>query len=330
MSKYHLTVEEKERRIKEKYPLWDFEIISCNDGTDNIVLRCAKCGRKIVRKSHLGWLSVVKYPCVCTGDSNTTLSKRYKDELQTFFENSKDFLFIQWKNCKESRTKKPSVELKCLHCDGIFEQRITIFYKKRACPYCTPQGMPNTNVIAKRLKEKGYSLIGEYKNSATKCLIRHDKCGFIWKIPLQRNRELDGSCPMCNRTISKGEQRIINYCNSHGISYEKEKKFEWQTHPLFRYDFFLPAYDLIIEFNGRQHYEETNIFTCSLDENKEHDKIKCDEALQNGYYYLIIPYTKIKKINEILDKWFNDYPKGVNNLTVIERNISAKSEKNIV
>ena len=78
----------------------------------------------------------------------------------------------------------------------------------------------------------------------------------------------------------------------------------------------------IIEFHGIQHYEETNFLHETLEENEEHDKIKLEEAITEGYNYLVIPYTHYTQISSILDNWFNDYPKGVNDkLMVIERDV---------
>lgn len=116
--------------------------------------------------------------------------------------------------------------------------------------------------------------------------------------------------------FEKATSPIILKC----LDCQKEKRFIWQSYPQFRYDFYIKEYNLIIEYNGRQHYEETNIFSFSLQENQERDKIKLEEAIQNGYYFLVIPYTHYNRIEEILQKWLNDYPKGVNNkLTIIER-----------
>lgn len=123
----------------------------------------------------------------------------------------------------------------------------------------------------------------------------------------------------------------MEYCEKNNIKYEREYSFDWQSHKAYRYDYFIPDYNLIIEYNGIQHYVETNFLHFTLEENKEHDRIKMEEALKNNFYYLIIPYTRYNDITEILDNWFNDYPKGVNNkLMVIERDVISSRDKNIV
>jgi hypothetical protein len=57
--------------------------------------------------------------------------------------------------------------------------------------------------------------------------------------------------------MSKGEDKICDLLNINRIKFQREKTFSDLKHGLFRYDFYLPCYDggeVIIEFNGEQHY----------------------------------------------------------------------------
>ena len=74
-----------------------------------------------------------------------------------------------------------------------------------------------------------------------------------------------------------------------------------------RYDFYLPDYNLIIEYNGEQHYLENKYFKTSLEEQQKIDAEKEKEAVTHGYDYLIIGYFDFDKIDTILNNWFNDY-----------------------
>ena len=75
----------------------------------------------------------------------------------------------------------------------------------------------NTKGFQKTLP-KEYTLIGEYIDGETKVLIKHE-CGFIWKVKPHFLRRYEG-CPKCNRKISKGERRIINYLQEKQIAFE--------------------------------------------------------------------------------------------------------------
>lgn len=58
---------------------------------------------------------------------------------------------------------------------------------------------------------------------------------------------------------------------------------------------------------GEQHYQEVPTFKYSLEEQKEIDKEKYLDAINNGYNYLSIKYTEFNNLEEILTNWFNDY-----------------------
>ena len=316
-----LTIEEVADRIKNKFPTWNFKVLDYQSAIKPCHIQCLQCN-EIKEYKQLSHLLNKKTPCICTSNASQYKSIQQIKELKQFFNCNDEFELIEWTTMNDAK-HKPAVSVYHKKCGRIFTRRTTEFYKNRICPHCDGNAMPDTLEMATRCKEKGYTLLTEYKTLQDKVLIRHDKCGFIWGIkPYRFYKELDGDCPNCNRHISKGERRIMEYLNSKNIQYDREHSFDWQSHKAYRYDYYIPDYNLIIEFHGLQHYEETNFLSSSLETNQEHDKIKMDEALKNSYNYLVIPYSHYSKISEILDNWFNDYPKGVNNkCMVIERNI---------
>ena len=314
-----LTISEVAEKIHNVFPDWKFKVLEYNTAMTPCKIKCLQCGEEKIYKQ-LSHLTHKSTPCICTSNASQYKSIQQINELKQFFNNNQEFELVEW-TIMNDKKHKPAVTVHHILCGQNFTRRTTVFYKERVCPYCNGNAMPNTLEVAKRIKEKGYTLLSEYKDLQTKVLIKHDKCGFIWGIkPYRFYKELDGDCPNCNRAISKGERRIMEYLQEHDIEYSREHQFAWQSHKAYRYDYFVPNYNLIIEFHGRQHYEDTNLFHSSLEENQQHDKIKLDEALKNNFNYLVIPYTHYSKINEILTNWFNDYPKGVDNkLMIIER-----------
>lgn len=317
-----LTIPEVEERIKTKFPEWQFEVIEYKSAMKPCKIKCLLCGEIKVYQQFSHLLNK-QTPCICTSTASQFKSIQQIEALQKFFQASEDFELIEWTRMNDKK-QKPAVKIYHKTCGHIFIRRTTEFYKNKICPYCDGNAMPDTITIAQRCKEKGYTLLTEYKGLQHKVLIRHNKCGFIWGIkPYRFYKELDGDCPKCNKTISKGERRIMEFLEENHINFNKEAQFSWQSHKAYRYDYYIPEYNLIIEYHGIQHYEETNFLHSSLITNQEHDAIKLQEALNNNYNYLVIPYTHYYKINEILSNWFNDYPKGVNNkLTVIERDVT--------
>lgn len=95
-----------------------------------------------------------------------------------------------------------------------------------------------------------------------------------------------------------------------------EKSFRDLHGGLFRYDFYLPQYNAIIEVNGQQHYTEAWGGRTKLMKQKENDRRKISYALANNIAIYIIPYWDINKINTLEDilnkkyqatsRWFND------------------------
>jgi very-short-patch-repair endonuclease len=110
-------------------------------------------------------------------------------------------------------------------------------------------------------------------------------------------------CPDCSGSKSVGEKKIWRYLEYRKIEFVPQKWFpECKDKRPLPFDFYLPDCNTIIEFDGRQHFGETNYFTYSYEETKKHDEIKNNYCKANGIYLIRIPYWNIDKIEQILDK----------------------------
>lgn len=139
-----------------------------------------------------------------------------------------------------------------------------------------------------------YDIVSVDKNMQDVTL-RHKVCGHVFKTNKARMKKGHG-CKICSRRgDSKGVQEIEEYLNENEISYEREKRFEEcrRVNPL-PFDFFIPSMNLLIEYNGEQHYRATEMFggEKKLKLYQERDKIKRKFAKENGYRILIIPWYK--------------------------------------
>ena len=116
-----------------------------------------------------------------------------------------------------------------------------------------------------------------------------------------------GQTNSCGCMISSGEYYLITYLMSNNIKYEYQKRFDdcrgIGDKPL-SYDFYLPYYNLLIEYQGMQHYEPVILFGGEeqFEIQQEHDRRKREYAKSNGYNLLEIPYYDYDNIQEILDK----------------------------
>ena len=92
---------------------------------------------------------------------------------------------------------------------------------------------------------------------------------------------------------STGEINIQEILKQNNISFVKEKTFsdfiyeDTQAHP--RYDFYLPNYNRLIEFDGEQHFKGTG-WNRDLSYQKEKDTIKNNYAFQHNIELVGIPY----------------------------------------
>lgn len=127
-------------------------------------------------------------------------------------------------------------------------------------------------------------------------------CGTILSvngIDLRRNHTISCGC-----VHSKGEDKIISFLNKNNILYEKEKTFSNcifpETNGILRFDFYLPDYDILIEYNGEQHYHTNNSgwnTETALKETQKRDNYKKQWCKDNNKTLIVIPFTDFEKIN---------------------------------
>lgn len=110
----------------------------------------------------------------------------------------------------------------------------------------------------------------------------------------------------CGNHMSHGEERIAKVLRELGISFEIQKSFEnllsqkgWK----YRFDFYLPDYNLLIEYDGIQHFEyKDGTSGWNNKENflltRQRDLDKDDYCIKNKIHLIRIPYTEFSKINK--------------------------------
>lgn len=96
---------------------------------------------------------------------------------------------------------------------------------------------------------------------------------------------IDGcGCPKCGNIISSGEQRIIQYLENNSIEYIHQHRFpNCKYKNTLPFDFYIPKYNIVIEFDGEHHYMSVNFFGGEKEflKQKEKDKIKDMYCIEN-------------------------------------------------
>ena len=297
--------EEIKTRIENKYPNQPFEIIEYFKVAKPFEIKCLKCGESFRYSSFNNFInSSRKNLCICYSETNTkNLHNLNKSKILEIINEKENLEFVGFG--KKEKTNKFTIICYCKRCEQNFEKTFQDFLKYPKCFYCESKENYNNLGFQANLSEE-YELLSDYKNREQSVLIRHKECGFEWKIKPKNLLHYSG-CPKCNGKKSRGEILIFEWLKDHQYLFEMEKSFEWQSNLKRKYDFFLPDFNLIIEFNGQQHYFETNYFRKSYKEQSLIDKEKQEEAINQGLNYLIIGYYDINHIDSILSKWFNDY-----------------------
>lgn len=111
------------------------------------------------------------------------------------------------------------------------------------------------------------------------------------------------SCGCLN--ISHGELKIRNLLTEYNIPFEVEKTFDDCINPKtgkkLRFDFFVNN-KYLIEFNGKQHYEEAPNWREPLADLQYRDSVKQKWANTHNIPLIIIPYTRLNTmtVNDLL------------------------------
>ena len=145
----------------------------------------------------------------------------------------------------------------------------------------------------------------EYVNNKTKVCIICPEHGEFKQKP---NGHLSGAgCPKCN--LSHLERSVMNYLDEHEIAYDYQKRFNWLGRQSL--DFYLPYYNVGIECQGRQHFEEIDYFggDNGLIECKKRDKRKFKKCQKHGIkvlYYSNLGIEYPYDVFEDLDLLFKE------------------------
>jgi very-short-patch-repair endonuclease len=108
-------------------------------------------------------------------------------------------------------------------------------------------------------------------------------------------------CPKCNK--SKGEILISEILEDFNIEYLEQYKFkDCKNKRCLPFDFYLPKYNICIEFDGRQHFEIFELFGEESFKNTiKNDKIKNKYCSEKGIKLIRIKYNLgKKKIKQII------------------------------
>lgn len=183
------------------------------------------------------------------------------------------------------------------------------FENGRRCPHCSERSWinrkKNIESINEIISKEGYKFLEEYTTAKTKM-----KCscpnGHIFEINWN-NFKSGKRCPYCRK--SKGEEIIKSILEELKIDFISQYKFKDCKDLLpLPFDFYLPNYNLIIEYDGEQHFDVNRAFNSNENKFWEtviHDAIKNAYCEDNNINILRIPFWEYNNIKEIIKNKLN-------------------------
>lgn len=205
------------------------------------------------------------------------------------------------------------VNIKCpLH--GEFIQIANHHLNGTGCPNCKLDRFIKIN------KEKHSKLFPEKASSIHNNFYDYSKVNYInAKTPVEvicpkhgsfftkPSNHLSGrGCPVCVQ--SQGEKKIESCLIERKISFFRQKKFSDCKNKLpLSFDFWVESKNLLIEFDGVQHYKPFDYFGSEdkFEYTKKCDEIKNKYCLDNDINLLRIPYWDFKNIESILSNYLS-------------------------
>ena len=100
------------------------------------------------------------------------------------------------------------------------------------------------------------------------------------------------------------EEHIISVLKKEKIKFQREKTYPDLKQGWYRYDFFIPSLNFLIEIDGAQHYKFSKLFHKKRQDflkAQERDRKKNSYALSHNIPLYRIPYFEIENINTFQD-----------------------------
>lgn len=188
----------------------------------------------------------------------------------------------------------------------------------KGCAVCARNLPPTQDEAVKtvldKCKKRNYKLVEpfHYKNEFTKIHLMCNKHNYKWKPAYVDFIYSNTGCPICRE--SRGEF-LVNQILEKKFSTTIERQYRFSDLRRFPFDFYLPQYNICIEYDGIQHFEARDKFGGeeSYEKTKLSDEIKNKYCQDNNIYLYRISYKDDinDKLDDLLKIINNDMNKNV-------------------
>ena len=206
--------------------------------------------------------------------------------------------------------KENNMLIKCGSCGDIFKTSITSLLNGDGhCQKCAKiaqieHSRLSTQEVIDRCTIDGEIMIlnpEDYqKNSTRNLMFKCRNCGEIFITNLVGYQRGQTMCNKCRHIMSCGEEQIDNVLNKYHINHIFQFRFDdCRDIRILPFDFYLPDYNLIIEFDGQYHFEPI-YGEEHLQMIQNHDEIKNNYCKINNIDLLRIPYWEGHNIEKLI------------------------------
>lgn len=286
---------------KNKY---DYSKVEYVNATSLITIICPIHGDfKQKPSSHLsGW------GCKICGGNNKSTTEEFIIKANKIHNNKYSYSKV---NYNGSHTK---IIIIC-YIHGDFKQKPNNHLNGANCPKCGIISQQKNKILTKSEFVKKANKIHNNKYDYNKTIYCKSKDNVkiicpIHGIFIQKpNSHLSGhGCPNCYE--SKGKLKIKQLLDEENIDYVFQKSFDDcrnKNNRKLKFDFYLPKQNMLIEYDGKQHYEPIEYFggQNSFKIIQEYDKIKNSYVKNNNIKLIRISYQNYNDIDKILSKQLN-------------------------
>lgn len=284
--------------------LYDYTLVNYKNNKQKVKIICKEHGVfEQIPSGHLGGKGCPKCAIEYIGLINSKSTEQFIKESIKKYGNVYDYSLVEYSGSFDK------VKIICkIH--GVFEQDAYVHSGGSGCQKCANDIISKlmlSNIedfIKKSIEIHGdeydYSL-SNYVNSQSKIKIICKVHGVFEQTPASHTQGI--GCPNCYK--SKGELRVKQFLSDNNFIYKEQHKFDNCRNILpLPFDFYLPDYNTCIEYDGEQHFRRFRFEKddTKLIERQKRDKIKTDFCKDNNIKLIRIKYTKIKKVDIILNE----------------------------
>lgn len=263
--KQNSNTEEFIQKSKKKFgDRLDYSKVDYKNNSTKVIIICPEHGEfEVTPGNHL------RSKTGCPKCSYSNLSKQYQKSKEQFIKDARKIHGDKYDYSEVNYTGSFNEVIIICPIHGEFKQTPSCHLQSTGCPKCGIEQRAKDStktteqfiIEAKKIHGNRYNYSKvNYINSKTDIEIICSEHGSFWKNP---NAHLHGSgCPKCCK--SYGELEIEQYLIDNNIKYITQYEIPIDTSinktGIAQLDFYLPDYNMIIEYNGEQHYKPIKRF----------------------------------------------------------------------